>query len=113
MVVSRFMTEPEERRTRGIYLSSTDDSVMKKYRHAAREVVNREFGRRWYAVEMSELSPDRLPTPEYCKRKVLSCEAFIGIIGPIYGTICEPYDKSYVEFEYGVAADAHRTLALF
>ncbi len=98
----------------GIFLSSTNDPVVKPFRLAAREVIESdEFSDRWYAEEMSDFAVDRSAPADICKAKVLDCAVYIGIVGPIYGSICQTEDTSYVEYEYQVAFDAKKAMGIF
>src|SRR5262249_37771231 len=80
----------------------------------ARQVIeDDEFHERWYVVEMGDFTADKRPPADVCMRKVLDCAVYIGILGPIYGSICQSVGVSYVEYEYQVARDANREIGIF
>ena len=91
----------------GIFLGSTNDSVTKGYRQAARAIIEQEFADEWYPVEMDAFRPDTPPPAQTCKQKVLSCATYVGILGPFYGSICDEARMSYTQYEYTVAKEAH------
>ncbi|MBL8163207.1 MAG: DUF4062 domain-containing protein [Anaerolineae bacterium] len=98
----------------GIFLSSTNDPEVRKYRLAAREVIEEEeFRDKWYAVEMDKFTPSGSTSLEECKNLVLSCSVYIGILGPFYGSVNDEIDLSYTEYEYTVARDAERQIGIF
>jgi hypothetical protein len=105
---------PAQNTRLGIFISSTDDVVVREYRLLAREIIeDEEFRDKWYPVEMSSFSARTPPAAEVCKKDVLSCYAYVGIIGPIYGSVCESEGISYTELEYTVARDANRHIGIF
>lgn len=107
-------TQPKRQTREGVFLSSTSDPVVKEYRRAARQVIEDDaFRERWYVVEMGDFTADKHPPADVCKRNVLDCAVYIGILGPIYGSICQSVGVSYVEYEYQVALDAKREIGIF
>ncbi len=102
-----------ERRQR-IFLSSTDDVGTREYRLAAKEIIeNKEFNKKWIAVEMSGFVPNTQSSLEECKEKVLSCSVYVGLFGPFYGSIADSVNQSYTEFEYTTAFDTNREIGVF
>ena len=106
---------PKQKTQYGIFLSSTDDPVVREYRLAARDLIQEpEFREKWFAVEMSTFVPGTPPPLQTCRNEVLSCSVYIGILGPIYGTVIDEVDLSYTEYEYTVAREAQdREIAIF
>jgi tetratricopeptide (TPR) repeat protein len=105
---------PVQQTREGVFLSSTSDPVVKEYRRVARQVIeDDEFRDKWYVVEMGDFTAAKLPPAEVCRRKVLECAVYVGILGPIYGSICQSVGVSYVEYEYQVALDANHDIGVF
>jgi hypothetical protein len=98
----------------GVFLSSTNDPHVRSYRLAAREVFEEEeFHTRWYAREMDEFTASGASSLEECRRLVLECAIYIGILGPFYGSVNDAAGMSYSEYEYTVARDANREIGIF
>lgn len=98
----------------GIFLSSTNDPQVRKYRLAAKDVIEEEeFREKWYAVEMDTFTPSGSSSLDECRNLVMSCLIYIGILGPFYGSVNTEANLSYTEYEYTVARDADREIAIF
>lgn len=98
----------------GVFLSSTNDPLVRAYRLAAREVIEEEeFQEYWYVVEMDQFSPSTDSSLDTCRRLVLSCAVYIGLLGPFYGSVNDDVDISYTEYEYQVAREANRIIGVF
>lgn len=98
----------------GILLSSTNDPEVRKYRMAAKEVINEEeFRDKWYAREMDEFPASSSSALQACQEFVLECSVYIGILGPFYGSVNTSINLSYTQFEYEVAFEAGREIGIF
>lgn len=106
--------QPLIKKQYGVFLSSTDDPSVREYRIAAREVIaEKEFREHWYAVDMSEFAPSSLSSVHECRKHVLSCSVYIGMMGPFYGSVSSDVDMSFTEYEYTTANNANRIVAIF
>jgi hypothetical protein len=82
--------KPLKKEQYGIFLSSTDDPAVRKYRLAARSIIEgAEFRDRWYAVEMSKFTPGTASSLNECRDLVSTCAVYVGIMGPFYGSVNE------------------------
>ena len=102
----------------GVFLSSTNQSSVQAYRHAARDVLKtKEFAHLWKPIEMDGFSPNDSPSVDECKRLVEQCAVYVGILGPFYGSVIKEDDDdlniSYTEYEYTVASDSSKKIAIF
>ena len=87
-----------------VYISSTNDELMRPFRHAASSVI-KNGGH--YAVD--SYSAGAKPTVEQCLADVDSCDVFVGIVGLRYGWI--PPDgnpRSITHREFDRAGDKTR-----
>ena len=50
---------------------------------------------------------------ERCKGLLLPCPIYIGILGPFYGTVNEDIKLSYTEYEYIIAKEDNKEIAIF
>lgn len=107
-------SDPLIRRQHGLFLSSTNDPIVRAYRLAARAIIeDDEFSDRWYAIEMSEFPPSGKSSLAECERLVKQCSVYIGILGPFYGSVNEDNDLSYTEYEYQTAHASGREIGIF
>ena len=98
----------------GIFLSSTNDPIVQKYRMAARSIIESpEFSHRYVAQEMSKFPPSSKTSLTECERYVTSCHVYVGILGPFYGSLNQEVDLSYTEYEFKTAVEAQLDIAIF
>lgn len=98
----------------GVFLSSTNDPEVQKYRLAAKAIIESEkFRYRWIPIEMDEFTPSTSLSLERCRALVLSCHVYISILGPFYGTLNEEVNLSYSEYAYNVALESSKEIAIF
>jgi len=95
---------------RRAFLSSTYKDLVEH-----REAVYRAIQRmdRWRCLRMENFGAQDWEADEFCRQKVAKCDLFIGILGPLYGSIHERSGLSYTEREYNAAVAASRPRLMF
>lgn len=91
-----------------IFVSSTND--LKAHRDAACGAI-RKLGHE--CVHMADFPASSLSPAEYCQGRINECDLFIGIIGPLRGSMLPDRSKSFVEFEYECARGAGKPCLMF
>jgi hypothetical protein len=96
------MSSAHEGPIKKVFLSSTGEDLH-QYRDAAFTAIQRlpeihcERMEDWGANESQPL--------DLCKRKLLECDLYVGIIGHCYGSIPPSSDRSFTEWEYDLATE--------
>ena len=93
-----------------VLLSSTSQDL-KPFRDAVYASIEGLDG--YHCVRMEDFGARDGRPEEYCEAAVAHCDLYVGLVGHLYGTIPDGYDKSHTELEYDAAIHAGKPRLVF
>jgi len=89
-----------------VFLSSTNDDVIRELRLAAKSLIIQVYQGYLQAVEMGDFGPASDTPLSVSKAKVIECQFYVAMIGALYGsTPPEDPERSYTEIEFDTALE--------
>lgn len=93
-----------------VFLSSTSQDL-EPFRDAVYAAIESLDG--YHCVRMEDFGARDGKPEDFCRAAVAKCDVYVGLVGHLYGTIPDGYDKSHTELEYDAAIEANKPRLVF